>query len=192
MTFNLLGKPFDFGIDADYIAAQEKAHSFEPIDGVDYQWVFEYAKQSYDHTYGVSGHLDDKADSIIKYLGAFSGLSAFLAAYIATSTTWEVALSVIPAFCLSISAIVIAARARRVLDQAAPPSIEAAMDYAEAYEEKASATFVPQIWAATVAMEAICNTKGRLIDRATNIFLWAAIALALPLVSSILWRLLDC
>jgi hypothetical protein len=56
--------------------AVEFMHESTAKDGVEYKWVWEYAKELWELRSKVFNVLDDKADGIIKYLGGGTGLFA--------------------------------------------------------------------------------------------------------------------
>src|SRR5438093_6944908 len=61
---------------ADYTAATEFRKNFTPLEGDehDYDWVTDFAKFSYEKIHDGFDKLDEKADSIIRYLGGGSAL----------------------------------------------------------------------------------------------------------------------
>jgi hypothetical protein len=57
-----------------YEAAKRFRDNPDPKDGVNYSWVSEYAKALWEYRNGVFDKLDEKSESIIKYLGGGTGL----------------------------------------------------------------------------------------------------------------------
>jgi len=174
-------RPFDYREDDEYKEALKYAQSFEPQEEVDYGWVFPYGEAFYDTLARRADALDEKADSIIKYLGAFSGLAALIGGYIANAGRWWEALSVLPMFALSLFAIWKAAQSRNPIIVPMPPPIKNAIEYAEAYGDKAMATFTPQLWAASAGMRAVTQVKAYLVRSASVGFFWAVVCLLIPL-----------
>src|SRR5207249_4332507 len=61
----------------DYKAALDFYRKFQQQEGVDYSGVLAYARDLYDRHDKTDKLLDEKADSIIKYLGGGSALVTF-------------------------------------------------------------------------------------------------------------------
>ena len=185
-------QPFDYREDDEYKQALEFAQGFEPQDGVDYAWVSDYGYKDYVHVSETTNILDEKADGVIKYLGAFSGIATIVATYGAMAVDWKVGVCIIPALVLSIMAISQAAKARTPMGMPAPPPTNKAIEYAEAYGVAAEAKFAPQIWAASEGMAAVNDEKSGLVRRSMRLFVWAVVAVTLPLLAALYIGLDPC
>ena len=144
-----------------------------------------YARENYQRLASIADDLDDKADGIIKYLGAFSGIAAIVGAYGAVAVDWRIAVSALPPVALAVIATCVAVRARIPMGVPAPPAGGYAILYAETFGGAAETAFMPQVVAAGRGMAAVVDEKRRLVRVATALFVWALVCLIIPLLTAI-------
>jgi hypothetical protein len=176
----------NFDNDPSYIEANEFAKSIEPEEGVDYEWVADYATDLFDRLTRSNKELDEKANDIVKYLGGGSGLFALLAITKVDPANSVVLWSVLPAFIVALVAIYRAASVRRPMDLDLPPSVKAAFDYAVTYNTTARAAFVGKWHVACQHAVLVNGYKTKLVEQATRWFVLAIASLTLPIVASLI------
>ena len=181
---------FDYEDDGEFKSADEYAKDFEPQDGVDYEWVFDYAQDCYQRVVDAKDRIEKKADAIVNYFGAFGGLLMLVFVYTAQAAHWSVALAILPTLTFCVIAMREAICARAPMTVPAPPEVRNAIDFANAYGDNAKATFVPRFAAAAIGMEAVNNEKSRLVNSASRYLLWAMGLLSLPLLAEIVQSVL--
>lgn len=170
--------------DKDYQGAVKFAQTYEPDGKTNYLWVNAHSVAEYNRLERLSEHLDSKAHNLIGYLGAGTGLIAFVFTYIGSNqSTWG-AFHVFPVLGLMILAIICAAGARAPESLPIPLSTVDAFEYADAYDDMvAQASFAAMTNAATIGLKIACEEKGRLILWSFRFFVFAAIWLAgIPIV----------
>lgn len=170
----------------EYKEAVEHIETFEPKEGIDYGWVFDYAYREYERDANLVHALDAKAHTIINYLGAFLGISAITFCYQAAAVHWVLGLSILPSFVFALSAMCRAARVRRPMGMPFPPSAWGAIQYIEYFGARAKTIFIPQLIAASEGMGAIAKEKAAYIRGATDKFVWCVVLLILPVITSVI------
>jgi hypothetical protein len=133
----------DFEKHEDYKAALEYYKSFEHKDGIDYSVAIAYARERYDRLDKTDKTLDEKADSIIKYLGGGSALITFGALISVKADSWQISLlglvalcSLMPSLFRAIRAVAYAIQGRRPRGSALTPDVKFAVEIAEHYKTK--------------------------------------------------------
>ena len=171
----------------DYENAIKFKDTIDPKDGIDYEWVLEYAKYQFDRADRLYKELDDKANDIIKYLGGGTGLFTLAAIFNTTPQRLSVILASIPAFLLALVAVALAARARQPNPAREPPSIKGAYGFAEHFKNAklAQAGFIGQWHATCEGMHLAIKAKGERVQHATRFYVWAIVSLAIPIVVAI-------
>ena len=170
----------DYHNHPSYLDAEEFKKAFEPKDGCDYKWAIEYAKESYqrlDHTFR---YLDEKADAIIKYLGG--GTAVVTVAALATVNHYSAWLPILllPSLVFALAAIALANSARRPRYHPGPPPVTDAINYAEAYSDKAEATFLGLWHQCCEGLDLVNTVKAKRVDRAGCCYWWALFCLLIP------------
>src|SRR5204863_6890606 len=61
---------------AEYQKAVNYREQFTPKEGINYSWVCQYSRESYEWLHQIFTSLDEKADSVIKHLTGGTGLLA--------------------------------------------------------------------------------------------------------------------
>jgi hypothetical protein len=167
---------------ADYQAAQRFKETFTPQAGVDYRWVVEHAKATFEHLNRVRAVLDDKANDIIKYVGGGTGLFTLGAlASITTRDAYLVAWA-LPAMGFAFLSVLLAAAARKPSAALGPPDISGATDYAHTYKTRAEAYFLGQWEPICTACRLANARKAAFVTWATRCYVGALGLLFLPVV----------
>ena len=176
----------------DYKRALEFKADFSPtLDGDDYRWVCDYAQHTYDLLHDTFKYLDEKADSIIKYLGGGTAIAALAAvASVTGENAWAV-LMLTPSLCCALKAVRLAMKVRAPVKTPGPPTIYEAIRYAEFHREKAEATFLGLWFATCEGLAAVNAKKARELHGASRWYYRTLACLALPLLAWPVWRLVE-
>lgn len=170
-------------------AAEFRAR-FVPVEGGNYQWIEETAAERYAALLSIYNRLDDKASSIVTYIGSAAGL-------IATGVTFGVSkrditietagVSLVPLMC-ALGAVVCATLARTTRIHRSPaPSTRLICDYYASYGEEARAMLMP-IWNAAESGMVDSNTvRSTWVNRALWCTVGAVACLALPIAAALVW-----
>lgn len=171
--------------------AAEFRLTFDPVPGVDYKWVVAYAREQYAAALAVFKELDDKAGSLLAYLGGGAGLlTAAAAAAVADSKIpAAVGLAALPSVLLAAAALVAALRSRRMHAVFLPPDIRHATRYAEFFGDRGEVAFVATVHQCEVLMRPVLAAKARRVEWALRLAVAAVGATALPLVVGVVVRL---
>lgn len=161
--------------------------SFEPKEGVDYEWVEDRAKEQYEEMHKAFDDLDAKATSIINYLSSGAGLftlgslAGVAAAKVPTTVIW----CALPSMCFAVAAIVAALLARWPRRIFRPPAPDQMVKLAEHYPndtKRARALMLPQWQWVTALLRAAVEDKAWYVGWSV-ILMGAAVAfLLLPLL----------
>src|SRR4051812_42777079 len=120
-----------------YAEARKFCDEFEPIEGVDYGWVADYAKDRQAMLLAAFKDLDDKAGAIITYLGSGTGLLTLGALAAAGSGALPaLVVAIIPAVVMATASLWQAAEARKTISVAFPPTVATATRYAKEYKDR--------------------------------------------------------
>jgi len=173
-----------FTADPEYREAELFKGEIEPKEGVDYTWVWEYAKDTFQRSESIYKELDEKANDIIKYLGGGTGLFTLAVLANVQHENRYVILAAIPAFLLALISIALAVRARQPNPTTQPPDIRSALQFADDYKDgdKARSKFLGQWHLTCVGMDLAIRAKVLRIQFATKFFLWTVVSLAIPLL----------
>jgi hypothetical protein len=156
-------------------------------EGAEYGWTFEYAKTLWEYRNKTFAGLDEKAESIIRYLGGGTGLFAIGAiAKVETSSRW-IAASALPAIICALVAIYFAFRSKKPDPFPGMPSIQKAKAYADDLknDNEAKAAFLGQWNAVCEHARLICDRKAVDVYRASVLAFVALTLLILPLLTAI-------
>jgi hypothetical protein len=147
--------------------AEMFGRNYEPKKNVDYSWVERHSADEFRFFESRVDTIEAKADSLVKYLGAGSGIIALLTA---KAPTWQV----VPSLLLLLLALFVAIRALQPAELPSLPKTKTAFAFADKYDSKdATASFAAKTAAATVGMEIAANTKGKCVRVAFWLFLGA-------------------
>ena len=164
---------------AEYRDAIVFAQTYNPREGVDYEWVICHAVEEYARLEKISEVLDTKAHSLIGYMGAGSGLIAFVFTYVTEANNLMSAMHVFPALVAMLAGIVYAAKARSPEAVPGPLHTRDAFEYADGLSTIARVSFAAMTGAAAIGMKLANEEKARLIRAAFRSFVFAAAWLAL-------------
>jgi hypothetical protein len=132
-----------------------------------YDWIKEYAVSSHSRCLETYKYLDDKADSIIRYVGGLSGLLT-LGALAGRAGAIDIPrwLFAVPAI-FAILTILLALAARLPSWSRDTPNIKSAIDYAESDLPTPEITFLAQWHATCVALQIATRRKAQWVVNAT-------------------------
>ena len=170
---------------ADEAAARAFMNSSAAKEGVEYEWVYEYAKSLWAHRLTVWRMLDEKADAIIRYLGGGTGIFALGVLAKIDASNRYLAEWALPALFIASIAVFLAMWARRPMDYPLLPSVENAKDYADEHKEDAKAAFIGQWHLANEKARLSCARKERWISWAAFLAYIALVLLLLPVIVGI-------
>jgi hypothetical protein len=167
--------------------AKEFSKTIEPKDNVDYDWIWNYAKDKFDRAEQTYNELDDKANDIIKYLGGGTGLFALATLANITPKNFYVFFLAVPSFVLAVVSIALAASARRPNPVLELPDIRRAYRFVTNFEngESSKAAFLGQWDLACEGMFQANLLKAERIELATTYYLRAITFLAVPIIVAI-------
>ena len=175
-----------------YQKAEAFQESIEPVEGADYDWVWDYAKDVYDRLSKVYKDLDDKANDIIKYLGGGAGLFTLGAIANVNKDNAGLMLSALPALACALLSIFFAVLARKPNENRTQPSVFSAFRFAGHYldgdaedSKKAKAIFLGQWHLTCEAMGLAVDLKSRRVTWATWTFLLSIVLLLVPFIVAI-------
>jgi len=158
--------------DPDYQKAHEFKDTYSPKEGVDYDWIQDYARLTYDRFQQADELLDAKAESIIKILGGGTGLVTLGAILNLSKLGLPAAIGLGISLLLALVAIAVAAWVRVPRQTFLPPSVAWALTYADFYREAAPNKFLAQWHLACEGARLAVRAKARGVKVAT----WFAFA----------------
>jgi hypothetical protein len=170
----------------DYCHAVSFMQGLQAKEGVEYSWVFDYAKALWAERSGEFTSLDNKADAIIKYLGGGLGLfSIGVLAKVDVSNAYLV-LWTMPTIVCAVASIFLAAWARKPNPAPTLPPVEAAISCAEEEkDDKKSRTIFLGQWNLICEGLRLANRdKAWLLELATLFYCLALALLALPMLAA--------
>src|SRR5207302_1506531 len=130
----------------EYQEAVKFREEFKPKEGIEYDWVCQYAGESYRWLHETFSSLDEKADSVVKHLTSGTGLLALGAIGLISQSTdnaWIAGMA-LPAFGCALTSVFLAIQARKPTPTTSPPTVEGAVKYAHEYGDNAEASFLGQ------------------------------------------------
>lgn len=150
----------------------------------DYSWLIDYSERLWDSYTKVFSTIDEKSDSIIKYLGGGTGIFTLGIIAKTDASNYFLIWWCLPSLISSLIAIFLAVCARRPRGVPSLPPISQAKRYAEMYQDakEAQAAFVAQWNLACVDMKLICRRKADFLELATWFYFAAISFLGLPLL----------
>ena len=155
---------------------------FQPSEGVDYAWVVVIARERLAASRATFKAIDDKAAHLMTYLGG--GTGAAIAAAIAGVSIGQVpplvACSALPAFCLALRSLTLAARCRAPLECYPPPTAASAAALAD-HGPLGEAAMIPTWNLSAIQTDEASGRKSRLLTRAVAALVASIWFLLLPL-----------
>jgi hypothetical protein len=146
-----------------YGSAVKFSDEYEPKAGRDYKWALDYSIKEYEQASSRTESLDAKADTLIGYLGAGSGLVSIGLAYGLGQGKPKVLVAAVPALLVLLAAVVLALIARIPSRFPSLPHAKDALQM-EAYEEqRAVGKFAAAVWTSTRSIALSAREKARLV-----------------------------
>jgi Type II secretion system (T2SS), protein G len=157
------------------------------VQGVNYKWVADYAKylwEDYNNDYSA---MDEKAESIVKYLGGATGLLIIGVLFKVDAANSYIAISTIPAVICSLIAIGLALMAKQPAPFPRLPSIQQTKTYSDYHKEESPAVgaFLGQWNLACETARLICDCKAGLLKKTMIAAFSSLVLLLVPLVVAI-------
>jgi hypothetical protein len=146
--------------------------------------VHPYAKDKYEHLSRASDRLEEKADSIIKYLGGGTAIVALAAFAGITKTTAPIIGLLVPSIGCALAAVWHAVQARQPTKIPVPPRVDEAMSYVHAYKAQSEATFLAQWHEACVKLDTVVTYKAGHVSAANKFYFWT---LAWLIIAMLVW-----
>ena len=153
--------------------AKDAYRSFEPVANVDYGWVLDAATARYRAIEDHRVQLDNKADSLIGYLGAGQGILALTLTYtVATGDAGGAMIWVIgPTLFVELLAMIWAAVVRAPATVPGAPAAGRALESIDKRPDEPRGKFAMRVEVACAAMLVVNDKKGQLLRRAYGLFL---------------------
>lgn len=165
------------------VLATKFADTFEPTEGICYDWVYVYAKDLFAATQSVFKELEDKASSAITFLGSGAGILTMGAAVAVAnpSINRTVVWWSIPSILLALAALAFALKSRWTAACTYPPPVTSAIQFAEygKSEERGKALFAAQYHQCVDGMLPVLAEKAFWIEWSLRL---AVVSIALTLV----------
>jgi hypothetical protein len=164
---NLRGK---IEADAAFKEAQEFSRKYEPKEGIDYDWVRAHATEEFRCGEARITAIEAKADSLIKYLGAGSGIVALL---LATAPKWQV----VPTLIFILLALLMAVTALQPGEHPMLPRTKTALEFADTFTggKKAVASFAAKTAVAATGMAIAAEHKATRVRWAFWLFFFGMV-----------------
>lgn len=173
--------------DKSYIEALSFARNYKPKPETDYGWVMDYADSEYKRLEDTLNFLDSKADSLIRYMGAGSGIIALVFTYVLSVNTWWSAVQVLPTLIMFFISMAYAGRARAPEKMPTPLHTAGAIKYAHAYPASvARASFAAMTGTAAIGLNIAITEKARLVRWAFRWFIYGVFWLVLIAIISVI------
>ncbi|WP_157369944.1 hypothetical protein [Zavarzinella formosa] len=182
----------DYEKSPDYIAALQAYRQFESQEGVNYEPVIEYARELFDRSEKTDRLLDEKADSIIKYLGGGSALVTFGALMSIKADSPNACLMgvvalvfLIPSLVCAVAAVRYAIMVRMPRASAMPPNVDFAVKMAEFYKDKDAIQLNLFLILSPICEAAVHRNiqKSKGVSAAHRAYAWAMGLLILPVLA---------
>jgi hypothetical protein len=145
-----------------YELAAAFSDKYQPMEGKDYKWVLDYAIKEYELMSFNSDSLEKKADSLIGYLAAASGLISISLAYGIGDHKTQVLVAAIPALVLLLIGIMLALVARIPQKHPSPPPSKDALEYM-LKDDLAAGRFAAYVWTCTQSLDLVNSEKARVV-----------------------------
>jgi hypothetical protein len=177
-----LPKAYHIDKHADYLKAIEFTVRFQPLEGKDYEWVWDYAEELYRRLDSAYKELDDKADALIKYLGGGTGLFTLLAIATIPREKAPVLLWALPSLIAALVATALAAWARKPGETMVPPTVEDAIKYIHGPDAQPQIAYLGQWHLTCIGVRIAVGKKAWKVGWATWLYVVALALLLLPVL----------
>jgi len=149
-----------------YRSAVKFSDDYEPKADRDYKWALDYSIKEYEQASLRVETLDSKADTLIGYLGAGSGLVSIGLAYGLGQGKAKVLIAAIPALLLLLVAIVLALVARIPSKFPSLPYAKDALEMKTDTDQGAIGKFAAAVWVSSRSISLSAREKARLVRMA--------------------------
>jgi hypothetical protein len=175
---------------SEYVDAVQFAQKYNPKAGTKYDWVARHVTEEYKRLEDIAAGLDEKADSLVRYLGVLVSAMSVAFTYGITQKTAESLFEVIPALVVMLAAIACAMKARMPELSALPLVSRKAFEYADYFLDSAvaEASSAAMTVAASVWLRLANEQKGRLVRWAFRLFLAAVCWLVVAPIITAVWH----
>lgn len=181
---------------SEYQEALNYYQQFQQQEGVDYSEAIAYAKETMDRCLSTEKCLDDKADSIIRYLGgglAFVSFGTLVSIKTDSSKNAAFPLLIIttllPSFILGLLAVLNAIKCRQPANAATLPSIKFAVEMTEYHKSKDKIEL--NLWLILYPIsEAIFHRnlrKSKTLEKSHVYYIWSMGCLLFPVGSAAIY-----
>jgi hypothetical protein len=176
---------------AEYQQAVAFRQQFTPKDNIQYDWVCEYAQESYRWLHDIFSSLDEKADSVVKHLSSGTGLLALgaIALFSQSTTNAWIALMALPAFACALWSVRLAIAVRNPTRTTSPPPVEGVVKYAEAYGDNAQAMFLGQWHECCEGIALVVQDKAKKMKSCYRWYLMTLLCLLIPFIGGAVLKL---
>jgi hypothetical protein len=148
---------------ADYKSAVDFSHEYQPKVEKDYAWVLAHALKEYERTSARVDGLDAKADALIGYLGAGSGIISLAMAYGFGSHTTSIFWVSVPSLALLLAAMLCALSCRAPAKLPALPVTKDALEEADKLSSGAEGKFAAMIYMSSAALSLAAREKAKIV-----------------------------
>lgn len=149
--------------DPSYGLAVSFSDNFKPSEGRDYKWTLDYSVKEYEQASLRADALDDKADTLIGYLGAGSTFVALGLAYGLGKGNRAVLFAAVPALLLLLAAILLALVARIPSKLPALPYAKDALEMKAGTDQIAMGKFAASVWTSSRSISISTTKKAMLV-----------------------------
>jgi hypothetical protein len=176
----------------DYREAGEFTQTYKPIKGRSYRWVYDDAIRAFDRATDTILILDQKAESMIKFVAPGTGLLGLAFVWLVLSLNaclWATVLIGIGIvlLCISMVSSLLSLSPHR---STFTPGVEGALECADTPEydcEQALAKFATAVDWSTVGRIIVADFKGKYVRFAYKFFTFGL----LPIFGGLLWAIVD-
>jgi hypothetical protein len=171
-------------------SAAEWLQNFAPNPDVDYKWVCEFAKKQWETRLGVYQKLDDKASSIVNWLGGGTGFFAIATtvAVVKGELTALVGTFMLFPIVTALVAVWKALVAREGQDFYAVMDVRLATEWAESFHPHGEAASLAEWHPTLTSLKTVCTERSRRVNDAIWWAFRAVLLLLFPFVVAIIQR----
>jgi hypothetical protein len=172
----------------EFLKAWDFQLSYNPNPELDYQWVAEHSTDEFKRLSCAVDSLDEKADSLIRYLAAGSGFISLAMLLGGAQSEALLFLIVMPTLLFLLIALCLAVMARKPQLHPAPPYTQEAFEFVDFFKNAgARYRFAAKVGSASVAMKLVSEFKAVHVRWAFRFFIYGV---AYLVVATICFRFL--